>query len=162
LIDLWNTLGTPPVANRTAGPYGPAEAGVHLPSLQTTLSSLGVTKFRLRQLEAVTLIREERENGKQQLAYNAQPFVLCGIPLRRPPRTQLVHSRRNGRFFLDITGHPDYEPEHSDNNEAAENVISLSEAFYKEIDQHRIPVEREVIAALAHAPGMIPHPPNDD
>jgi hypothetical protein len=31
----------------------------------------------------------------------------------------------------------------------------LSEAFYKEIDEHRIPVEREVIAALAHAPGLL-------
>jgi hypothetical protein len=41
------------------------------------------------------------------------------------------------------------------NNEAAENVISLSEAFYREIDQLRIPVEREVIGALAHAPGML-------
>jgi plasmid replication initiation protein len=65
-------------------------------------------KFRLRQLETVTLIREERETGKQQLAYSARPFVLCGIPLRRPPRTQLIHSRRNGRFFLDITGHPEF------------------------------------------------------
>jgi hypothetical protein len=40
-------------------------------------------------------------------------------------------------------------------DEASANVISLSEAFYEEIDQHRIPVERGVIAALAHAPGML-------
>ena len=33
-----------------------------------------------------------------------------------------------------------------------ENTITLSEAFYKEIDEHRIPAEREVIATLAHAP----------
>ena len=212
-------------------------------------SSLGITKFRLRQLEAVTLIREERENGNQQLAYNARPFVLCGIPLRRPPGTQLLHSRRNGRFCLDITGHPEFglpfgqdrlipiwvatlavqqksrvvhfesaaqmldffrlckdgrhyrrivqgfhrifaatiffgtedhpnrshvidrarfhffdrmrlwfnrhEPEQPLTDGANENVITLSEAFYREIDQHRIPVEREVIAALAHAPGML-------
>ena len=39
--------------------------------------------------------------------------------------------------------------------EQEENVILLSEAFYREIDQHRIPVEREVIAALAHAPGVL-------
>jgi hypothetical protein len=214
-----------------------------------TAPLLRLTKFRLQQLEAVTLIREERENGKQQLAYNARPFVLCGIPLRRPPRTQLIHSRRNGRLFLDITGHPEFglpfgqdrlipiwvatlavqqksrivhfesaaqmldffrlskdgrhyrrivqgfhrifaatiffgtedqpnrsrlidrarfhffdrmrlwfnnhEPEQSVNDEAYENVIRLSEAFYQEIDQHGIPVEREVIAALAHAPGML-------
>jgi len=34
-----------------------------------------------------------------------------------------------------------------------ENQIVLSEAFYREIDEHRIPVEREVVAALANAPG---------
>ena len=31
----------------------------------------------------------------------------------------------------------------------------LSEAFYREIVEHPIPVEREVIAALAHAPGLL-------
>ena len=36
-----------------------------------------------------------------------------------------------------------------------ENTITLSEAFYKEIDEHRIPAEREVIATLAHAPGLL-------
>jgi hypothetical protein len=46
--------------------------------------------------------------GKQDLAYNARPFVLCGIPLRRPPRNQLLHMRRNGRFFLQIAGHPQF------------------------------------------------------
>ena len=48
-----------------------------------------------------------------------------------------------------------HEPEPSASDDSSENVISLSEAFYREIDQHRIPVEREVIAALAHAPGML-------
>ena len=36
-----------------------------------------------------------------------------------------------------------------------ENCAVLSEAFYNEIDQHRIPVEREVVAALANAPGVL-------
>jgi hypothetical protein len=40
-------------------------------------------------------------------------------------------------------------------NDAAENTITLSEAFYNEIDAHRIPVEQEVVAALAHAPGIL-------
>jgi Plasmid encoded RepA protein len=47
------------------------------------------------------------------------------------------------------------ETEQTPNDHANENVICLSEAFHQEIDQHRIPVEREVIAALAHAPGML-------
>ncbi|HXJ93009.1 MAG TPA: replication protein RepA [Terriglobia bacterium] len=38
---------------------------------------------------------------------------------------------------------------------ASDNTIALSEAFYHEITAHPIPVEREVIAALAHAPGLL-------
>jgi hypothetical protein len=246
LEHFWNTARRQPKSrtSRSVGSERPFPS-----ALQSTFPSLGVTKFRLRQLEAVTLIPEERENGQQQLAYNARPFVLCGIPLRRPPPTQLIHSRRNGRFFLDIAGHPEFglpfgqdrlipiwvatlavqqktrivrfqsaaqmldffrlskdgrhyrrivqgfhrifaatiffgtddqpnrtrlidrarfhffdrmrlwfnhhEPEPSASDASNENLVSLSEAFYQEIDQHRIPVEREVIAALAHAPGML-------
>jgi hypothetical protein len=36
-----------------------------------------------------------------------------------------------------------------------ENIITLSESFYNKIDQHRIPVERAVIASLANAPGLL-------
>ncbi len=217
-------------------------------SLQSLLPCIGLTKFKLKQLQAISLIREDRENGKQQLAFNARPFVLCGIPLRRPPKDQLTYTRRNGKFFLDVTGHPrfglpfgqdrlipiwvatlavqqksrvvhfasaaqlldffglskdgrhyrrivqgfqrlfaatiffgtDDQPEQNRlidwgrfhffdhmrlwfgdheqqqlTTECFENTITLSQAFYKEIDEHRIPVEREVIAALAHAPGLL-------
>ena len=31
----------------------------------------------------------------------------------------------------------------------------MSEAFYNEIDKHPIPVEREVVATLANAPGVL-------
>jgi hypothetical protein len=36
-----------------------------------------------------------------------------------------------------------------------QNVITLSQPFYDEINQHRIPVEREVVATLANAPGVL-------
>lgn len=36
-----------------------------------------------------------------------------------------------------------------------ENSIVLSEAFYEETDQHRIPVEQKVVVALANAPGVL-------
>jgi hypothetical protein len=36
-----------------------------------------------------------------------------------------------------------------------QNVVVLSEPFYDEINAHRIPVEREVVAALANAPGVL-------
>jgi hypothetical protein len=199
-------------------------------------------------LEAVTLIRDERDSGQQTLAYNARPFVLCGLPLRPPPKGQFTYSRRNGKFFLEVTGHPQFglpfgqdrlipiwvatlavhqksrrihfdsaartldffrllkdgrhyrrivqgfqrvfaatiffrtddQPvgnrfsdwarfhffdrlrlwchdtdQPAPGSDTGENTITLSEPFYKEIDEHRIPVEREVIAALAHGPGML-------
>ena len=35
------------------------------------------------------------------------------------------------------------------------NTITLSEAFYTEIDNHRIPMEREIVIALANSPGVL-------
>jgi len=213
------------------------------------LPSIGITQRTLKHLEAIQLVREQRDAGKQELAYNARPFVLCGIPLRRPPQEQLTYTRHNGHFLLEITAHPRYglpygqdrlipiwvatlavqqksrlirfssaaqlleffrlpkdgphyhrmvegfqrvfaatiffgteqEPERmavvdlarfqffdqmrlwfstSEQqqplpSEDFDNVITLSESFYREIDEHRIPVEREVVAALAHAPGVL-------
>jgi hypothetical protein len=218
-------------------------------SFLPSLSSLRISRFRLRQLEAVTLIRQERESGKQTLAYNARPFVLCGLPLRPLPKDPLNYTRRNGKFFLEIAAHPQFnlpfgqdrlipiwvatlavqqksrivrfhsaaqmldffrlskdgrhyqrivqgfqrifaatiffgtEDQKGRNRladwarlhffdriqlwfngdaelpsasaAAHENTIILSESFYREINQHPIPVEREAIAAFAHAPGML-------
>jgi hypothetical protein len=36
-----------------------------------------------------------------------------------------------------------------------DNIITLSEAFHHEIDRHKIPVERRVVAALVNAPGTL-------
>ena len=63
------------------------------------LDKISITKLRLKQLDAIQLVREQRGNGKQELAYHARPFVLCGLPLRRPPAGELVHRRQNGKFF---------------------------------------------------------------
>jgi len=217
--------------------------------IRAALPSIEISRRRLKQLEAIHLIREQREFGRQDLGFNARPFILCGIPLRRPPSGQLVHARRNGRFSLEVTAHPrfglpygqdrlipiwvatlavkqktraiHFEPaaqileffrlpkdgphyrrmvegfrrvfaatiffgteqrpektavidmarfhffdrmhlwfnnrdeEHLPAHQTFENEIVLSEGFYREIDEHRIPVEREAVAALAHAPGVL-------
>jgi len=54
------------------------------------------------------MVREHRENHRQPIAFHARPFVLCGIPLRRPPPGELLHRRRNGKFFLEIVAHPNF------------------------------------------------------
>ena len=48
------------------------------------------------------------ERGAQTLAFSSRLFVLCGLPVRRLPADQLLYERRNGRFVLQITGHPEF------------------------------------------------------
>ena len=42
------------------------------------------------------------------MGFTSRPFVLCGLPVRRPPAGQLVYERRNGHFTLQVTGHPEF------------------------------------------------------
>ena len=67
-----------------------------------------VSTHKLRQAEGISLVRQKRESGTQRLAFSSRPFVLCGLPVRRPPADQLVYQRRNGQFILQLTGHPDF------------------------------------------------------
>ncbi|MGH9444972.1 MAG: replication protein RepA [Terriglobia bacterium] len=236
----------PPLRNEAS--QSPALHSASFSTVPQIIPSLSITKRRFKQVESICLIREQRASGRQELAFNARPFVLCGLPLRRPPATQVLHRRRNGRFFLHIVAHPDFglpfgqdrliaiwvatlalrqksrelhfdsaaqmldffhlpkdgphyrrlvdgfkrlfgatiffgtddqtqsapvidwtrfhffdgiklwfNRSESENASADrhDNAITISEAFYREIDDHRIPVEREVVAALAHAPGVL-------
>lgn len=218
-------------------------------SVASVLPSIGVTRHRLKQLEAIHLVWQQRQERKQELAFNSRPFVLCGLPLRRPPLDKLFYTRRNGKFFLEIVAHPRFGlpfgqdrlipiwvatlsvrrktreihfsnaaqildffdlpkdgphyrrmvegfqcvfaatiffgtrdcvagaafidlarfqffdrmklwfntnvPSESLTHENFENAIILSETFYSEIRAHPIPVERNVVAALANAPGLL-------
>ena len=67
-----------------------------------------VSKQKLRQAEAVQLVRANREAGTQSLGFASRPFVLCGLPVKRPQAGTLLHERRNGQFVLQVTGHPSY------------------------------------------------------
>jgi hypothetical protein len=67
-----------------------------------------ISKQKARQAEGVELIRLKREQGNQTLGFSSRPFVLCGLPVRRPPKDVLLHERHNGKFLLEVTGHPKY------------------------------------------------------
>jgi hypothetical protein len=67
-----------------------------------------LSRQKLRKSERVTLVREKRESGNQILGFATRPFVLCGLPVRRPPQSDLLYERRNGFFTLQITGHPEF------------------------------------------------------
>lgn len=67
-----------------------------------------VSKQKLKKAEGICLVREKRDSATQTLGFTARPFVLCGLPIRRPPADQLLFERRNGHFTLQITGHPQF------------------------------------------------------
>ncbi len=71
-------------------------------------AELLISKRRLRQAEAVELVRLKRESASQNVGFASRPFVLCGLPIKRPVKGVLMHERRNGRFLLQVTGHPLY------------------------------------------------------
>ena len=76
--------------------------------LKRSHPELAVSKRKHRQAEAIQLVRLKRESVNQNLGFASRPFVLCGLPIKRPAKGILVHERRNGQFLLQVTGHPTY------------------------------------------------------
>jgi hypothetical protein len=69
---------------------------------------LVVSKQKLRQAEGSCMVRLRREEGKQNVGFSSRPFVLCGLPVRKPPKGKMLYERHNGDFVLQVTGHPNY------------------------------------------------------
>jgi hypothetical protein len=69
---------------------------------------LVVSKQRVRRAEAIACVRLKRQDANQNLGFASRPFVLCGLPVKKPLVGQLLHERRNGQFLLQVTGHPAY------------------------------------------------------
>jgi len=78
------------------------------PLLTRTFPDVVVSKRRMRKVESIECVRLKRETARQNLGFSSRPFVLCGLPVRRPPSGSLLHERRNGHFVLEVTGHPSY------------------------------------------------------
>jgi hypothetical protein len=76
--------------------------------LQLVHPELVVSKRKFRQADAVCAVRAKREAESQNLGFSSRPFVLCGLPVKRPAVDCLLHERRNGQFVLQVTGHPSY------------------------------------------------------
>ena len=73
-------------------------------------SRSALSKRIARKLESVECVRLKREGGCQNLGYSSRPFVLCGLPVKRPIPGCLLHLRRNGQFVVQVMGHPSYGP----------------------------------------------------
>lgn len=62
----------------------------------------------ISQAKQVEIVRSRRLEGDQDVAFGARPFILCGLPIRRLPVGCLNYCRRNGKFFLEVVGHPEW------------------------------------------------------
>ena len=204
---------------------------------------LRISKQQAKRIESIELVRQQRDERKQSLLFNSRPFLLCSLPIRRPSSGTLLHERRNGSFFLQVCGHPNFGLPYGqdrlvpiwvatqavrlrrreikfsaaaeilnelglppdgihyrrliesfqrvfastiyfgdeksqavwncgrfnyfdrlrlwrplgagDAASGEENIVTISESFYQELCEHPVPIEREVIRALAHSPGAL-------
>lgn len=69
-------------------------------------SELVFSRQQLRRAEAIACVRLKRQEANQNLGFASRPFVLCGLPVKKPKTGQLLYERRNGQFLLQVTGHP--------------------------------------------------------
>jgi hypothetical protein len=61
-----------------------------------------------QRFEGALRIQKERASQDQNIGYLARPFLLCGLPFKRPPKEQLIYQRKNGEEVLDIKADPEY------------------------------------------------------
>jgi hypothetical protein len=84
-------------------------AGQYIQQLFPELASeVNVLPLAERRVEKVESIRRARAEGLQDLSFGARPFILCGLPIRQLPPGTLTYTRRNGRFYLEVVGHPQH------------------------------------------------------
>jgi hypothetical protein len=66
------------------------------------------SKQKQKRVEILELLRTKREGSTQNIGFASRPFVLCGLPVKRPANGAFLHERRNGNFLLQVIGHPQY------------------------------------------------------
>ncbi len=77
-------------------------------SVKDVIQGLPLADFVSERANQVFEIRNRRRTADQDVAFGARPFILCGLPIRPLPPGALTHRRQNGRFRLEVTGHPSW------------------------------------------------------
>ncbi len=77
--------------------------------ISQTIERVHGTRQARQRSDKIDLARTARAEGCQDLGYNSRPFVLTALPVRRLPNDQTKFERRNGRHFLQLVKHPDYD-----------------------------------------------------
>lgn len=61
-----------------------------------------LTKRMVERARSIEQARLARDECRQELAFSSLPFILCGMPVKRPPVEVTEHVRHNGNYFLKI------------------------------------------------------------
>ena len=77
-------------------------------SAREIVQALRVSELMNERAHRVFEVLNRRNVADQEVAFGARPFILCGLPIRPLPKGSLTYRRQNGRFCLEITGHPNW------------------------------------------------------
>lgn len=77
-------------------------------SADDVLPLLQISELLDKRVRQVFEVRNRGRVADQNVAFGARPFILCGLPIRRLPLRTLTYRRQNGRFCLEIVGHPNW------------------------------------------------------
>jgi len=105
LVQHWEFARLPDP--RAAYPLSPSQS---FASLTLMLPQIGSSKQGGKKRETVHMAREQSGDNSQTIAYHAEPFVLCGFPLRSRPVREFVHHRQNSQFLVELVANPRFGP----------------------------------------------------
>ncbi len=97
-----------PARNRTPNVSSGGGLSTARAVIERTAPDLVVSKQRFARIEGIELVRIKREQRDQTLCFSSRPFVLCGLPVRKPRGGELLYERRNAHFTLQVAGHPQF------------------------------------------------------
>jgi hypothetical protein len=67
-----------------------------------------VSEHGLKRTGRILAIRENRDAGNQRIGFMARPFILCGLPFKKPGRNVSFYRRENGDEVLEIVASPEH------------------------------------------------------
>ncbi len=98
------------VLTERGGNAGAVSASHGLESVGSVLKrikpELLISKQKLRQVDGSCRVRLSRGEGKQNVGFSSRPFVLCGLPVRKPPQVNMLDEHRNGNLNAFLSSNP--------------------------------------------------------
>jgi hypothetical protein len=71
--------------------------------------NIRISKRVAQRSSRLVAVREDREQGRpQHFGYLARPFILCGLPFKKPKKGVSYYKRQNGNEVLEIIAHPEH------------------------------------------------------